>query len=295
VTAADVTTGDLAAVTAWWATGISDIEPGRIRLRGYPIESLIGEVTFVDLVWLLLRGDLPRACEARLLEAALVAAADHGPQAPSIAAARMAATCGVGLNNAVATGVNLLGDVHGGAGQQCMELLDRVASAPTAGEVDAAAADLDAAAAAEVEAHRSAGRHLPGFGHRFHPRDPRRDPLLAMVQRDVDDGLLDGRHLRAALAVERQLASGRDRPVPMNIDGATAVVYGELGFPPELGRGLFVLSRSVGILAHAWEERQHGGRIKGPLPPPLLPDYTGPGPRSLSTEDPTPGHADSAP
>jgi citrate synthase len=274
-----MTSGSVAAVTAWWATGISDIEPGRISVRGYAIESLIGNVSLVDMVWLLLRGDMPREHEARLLEAALVAAVDHGPQAPSIAAARMAATCGVGLNSAVATGVNLLGDVHGGAGQQCMELLARIA----------AEANLDAAAATEVERHRCAGRYLPGFGHRFHPRDPRRDPLLAMVRRSVDDGLIDGRHLRAALAVERQLALRRDRPVPMNIDGATAVVYAELGFPPELGRGLFVLSRSVGILAHAWEERERGGRIKGPLPPPLLPDYTGAGPRTLSTVDTT-GH-----
>ena len=63
-------------------------------------------------LWLLLRGELPDPGQVHLLEAALVAAVDHGPQAPSIAAARMAATCGIGLNSAVATGVNLLGDVH---------------------------------------------------------------------------------------------------------------------------------------------------------------------------------------
>jgi citrate synthase len=44
------------------------------------------------------------------------------------------------------------------------------------------------------------------------------------------------------------------------------VVYGELGFPPPLTRGLFVLSRSVGILAHAWEQTRQGGRNKGPMP-----------------------------
>ncbi|HEU4423625.1 MAG TPA: citryl-CoA lyase [Pilimelia sp.] len=306
-----MTATDLDAVTGWWATGITDIEPGRIALRGYPIESLIGEVSWPEMVWLLLRGDLPAAHEARLLEAALVAAVDHGPQAPSIAAARMAATCGLGLNSAVATGVNLLGDVHGGAGQQCMELLQRLADAAdavdgadgadaTADVTDAAdAADraevadgagaagapLDALAAAEIARYRAAGGYVPGFGHRFHPRDPRRDPLLDLVQAQVDAGLLAGRHLRAALAVEQQLARRRDRPVPMNIDGATAVIYGELGFPPELGRGLFVLSRSVGILAHAWEERERGGRIKGPLPPPLLPRYTGPPRRPVPEPD----------
>ncbi len=61
----------------------------------------------------------------------------------------------------------------------------------------------------------------------------------------------------------------------MNIDGATAIIYGELGFEPSLARGLFILSRSVGILAHAWEQKQQGGRIKGPLPPSLGYTYTG--------------------
>jgi citrate synthase len=256
-----------AEVTAWWSTAISDIEPGVIRLRGYPIEQLIGSASFVDMIWLLLRGDRPNAAQSELLEVALVAAVDHGPQAPSIAAARMAATCGVGLNNAMATGVNLLGDVHGGAGQQCMALLESIVgdgSVPVAEAVSDALADL-----------RRRGERTPGFGHRFHPVDPRRGPLLEAVRARVLAGDVAGRHLEAALELERQLAVGRSRPVPMNIDGATAVVYGELGFAPELGRGLFVLSRSVGILAHVWEQTEAHERIKGPMPPPLLPDYRG--------------------
>lgn len=263
-------------VTSWWSTDVSDIEPGVIRLRGYPIEQLIGAVTLPQMIWLMLRGELPSRSEADLLELALVAAVDHGPQAPSIAAARMAATCGIGLNNAVATGVNLLGDVHGGAGQQCMQLLDEL--------VQRSDVPLDEAVGELLTGLRERGEMMPGFGHRFHPRDPRRDPLLNAVEAAVTAGDLAGRHLAAALEVERQLGAGRSRPVPMNIDGATAVIYAELGFPPGLGRGLFVLSRSVGILAHAWEEQQSGRRIKGPIPPPLLADYDGPAPREVSPD-----------
>ncbi|MFE3824671.1 citryl-CoA lyase [Streptomyces sp. NPDC059092] len=249
-------------VTDWWSTAVSEIQPGEIRLRGYPVEELIGRVTFAEQIWLMLRGELPTPLQGRLLEAALVAAVDHGPQAPSIAAARMAATCGVGLNSAVATGTGLLGDVHGGAGQQCMEVLRRV----TDGED----------ASAVVAEYRGRRAYIPGFGHRFHPRDPRRDPLLALVREAVDAGEIPGRALDAGLALESALAAGRERPVPMNIDGATAIIYAELGFPPQLGRGLFVLSRSVGILAHAWEETENGARIKGPLPRQLLAGYHGP-------------------
>jgi citrate synthase len=228
--------------------------PGVIEMRGRPVQDLIGVLSLTEMIWLLLRGDLPSSRQAALLEAALVAGVDHGPQAPSIAAARMAATCGVGLNNAVATGVNLLGDSHGGAGQQCVELLHDVLAASDVGDV--------------LSAWRARSRYIPGFGHRFHPVDPRRDPLLRLVDEAVRDGVVEGHFAAAARAVEAALD-----PVPMNIDGATAVIYAELGFAAPLARGLFVLSRSIGILAHAWEETQSGRRNKGPIPPSVLPAY----------------------
>jgi citrate synthase len=252
-------------VADWWATGVCRMAPGVVELRGIPVQDLIGSTGLVGMVWLLTRGALPEPREAALLEAALVAAVDHGPQAPSIAIARMAVTCGVGLNNAIASGVNALGDVHGGAGEQCVELLIEIVERESGGQ------DLTGAVAEAIGRYR----YVPGFGHRFHPVDPRRDPLLALVDQAAADGVVAGHHARAARAVETALNTGRAKPVPMNIDGATAVIYAELGFPPPLARGLFVLSRSVGILAHAWEESTQGRRNKGPIPPAILPTYLG--------------------
>lgn len=277
------------AVADWWSTEVSDIEPGVIRFRGYPIQDLIRRASFVETIWTMVRGRMPSPAQAALLEKALVAAVDHGPQAPSIAAARMAATCGVGLHGAMSTGVGLLGDVHGGAGQQCAELLQRLVTA-SGGDEDAdgtaspAAVSLKEAVAAEIAAHRERRAYIPGFGHRFHSHDPRRDPLLEAVQEAVDAGVVAGRHLAAAQELEAQLSVGRARPIPMNIDGATAVIYAELGFTPELARGLFILSRSVGVLAHSWEESRSGRRIKGPMPPPLLPTYAGQAERAWTAE-----------
>lgn len=259
---------DDSAITDWWATSITRMAPGVIEYRDVPIEEVISDYGFIEVVWLMLRSERPSGEQVRLLEAALVAGADHGPQAPSIATARMAATCGVGLNNAVASGVNLLGDVHGGAGQQCMELLSDVLQREAQGDA------IDDVAGATVQAWRSKDRYIPGFGHRFHPVDPRREPLLELVAGAADGGHIPGDHLRAGLAVERAIES-LGKNLPINIDGLTAIIYGELGFPPPLARGLFVLSRSVGILAHAWEETQSGRRNKGPVPPSVLPTYRG--------------------
>ena len=243
-------------VSDWWRTSIIDMEPGRIALRGHPIQDLIGNLSFAEMIWLMVRGDQPNPAQSRLFEAALVSAVDHGPQAPSIAAARMAVTCGLPLNNAIASAVNMLGDIHGGAGEQAVELYHHIDGfgGPIGGALDAWINDR--------------GKIVPGFGHRFHtPVDPRAPRLMALVEEAVKAGACEGHFARIGQAVEKELADRKGRPIPMNIDGATAVIYAELGFAPPLARGLFCLSRSVGILSHAWEQTEQGGRNKGPTPP----------------------------
>lgn len=259
-------------VRDWWRTSIIDMSPGVIRYRGFPIEQLIGRVSLPHMIWLMTRGELPTDGQAFLLDAALMAAVDHGPQAPSIAIARMAATCGVGLNNAMASAVNVLGDVHGGAGEQAVELYESVAARVDRGESleRAVQAGLDDA----IDAH---GKFVSGFGHRFHPVDPRAPRLLELVDQAASSGTVSGRFATIARAVEAELAIRKGgRRIPMNIDGATAVIYAELGFPAPLARGLFCLSRSVGILAHSWEQMQQGGRNKGPIPRQYIWTYEGP-------------------
>jgi citrate synthase len=272
-----------ASARSWWRTEIIDIEPGVIRVRGYPIEQLIGEIDFPAMIWLMLRGELPTRTQAFLFGAVLVSAVDHGPQAPSIATARMAATCGVGLNNAIASGVNALGDVHGGAGSQCMKLLLEIQKA-AAGNPDRETAETSVARALASWQQRN-GKFIPGFGHRFHPVDPRTIRLDALLTRAHQDGDIGGQFLQIGRSVGKHISFGRKAPFPMNIDGITAVALLELGFPPALGRGVFVLSRSVGICAHAWEQMEQGGRIKGPLPPSLGYTYEGKAPRELPRSD----------
>lgn len=264
-------------VRSWWRTAIIDMEPGRICLRGYAIGDLIENANFVETIWLMVRGDLPTAAQARLLERALVASVDHGPQAPSIAVARMAVTCGQALNGAMASAVNLLDDFHGGAGEQAVMLFSDVAERLRGGHgpQEAASAALDV----WQDAH---GKIVPGLGHRFHKDgDPRSPVLLGAVDAARADGVVSGTFADAARAVEAELAVRKGRLIPLNIDGATAVIFAELGFAAPLARGLFCLSRSVGVLSHAWEQTQQGGRNKGPTPPGYRWRYEGPEPRTI--------------
>lgn len=267
----------------WWTTSIIDIHPGEIDVRGYPIQELIGAVTFPQMIWLMVRGELPTSRQARLLEAALVASVDHGPHAPSIAISRMAITCGAELNNAMASAINVLADVHGGAGQLCMEFYQMIRSRAAGG------LDLERAVEAALpEYQEKHGKIVGGFGHRWHPVDPRTAPLLAMVQECADAGEISGEYIAIGRAVEAMLTRMKGKPIPMNIDGSTAVIFSELGFEPQMGRGLFILSRSVGILSHAWEQKQQGGRIKGPMPKNIPFTYTGPKRRSISKSERAP-------
>ncbi|MER9263877.1 citryl-CoA lyase [Mesorhizobium sp. M0410] len=264
----------------WWQTGIIEMRPGVIRLRGYEIQDLIGRVSFPAMIWLMLRGELPGEEQAALLGIALGAAVDHGPQAPSIAIARMAITCGVGINSAMASAVNVLGDVHGGAGEQALSFYGDIAA-----ELDAGMPLADAVSARLNRFLAGENGYVPGLGHRFHPVDPRAPRLIELTRDFAARGIVSGRFADIAEAIEAEVARRKGKKIPLNIDGATAVIYGELGFPPPLTRGLFVLSRSVGILAHAWEQSQESDRNKGPLPREWLWAYSGTPVRSLPEGD----------
>ena len=264
-------------VSDWWQTGIIEMSPGTIRIQGYQIEELIGNLGFVEMIWLMLRSELPGKGQVELLDAALMASVDHGPQAPSIAIARMAASCGVGLNNAIASAVNVLGDVHGGAGEQAIELYASINAAVSHGT------DIKKATEDVLQTFfANGGQFIPGFGHRFHPVDPRAPRLLELVDRAVDAGVVSGRYALIGKTIENTLKEIKGKLIPMNIDGATAVIYAELGFEAPLARGLFCLSRSVGILAHAWEQQGENERNKGPMPKDYLWSYRGKAHRSCN-------------
>ncbi|WP_170476406.1 citryl-CoA lyase [Ruegeria arenilitoris] len=264
-------------VSDWWTTEIIDMAPGQIRIRGHDIQDLIGELSFPKMIWLMTRGEIPTDEQAVLLESALVAAVDHGPQAPSIAAARMAVTCGLGLNGAMASAVNMLDDVHGGAGEQAVEFYGLVDARVQNGQ------ELDSAVRQTIDVWQTERtKFIPGFGHRFHkPVDPRAPRLLELVDSSAKAGVIGGQYADYGRLIEKSLLARSGKPVPMNIDGATAVIYAELGFSGPLARGLFCLSRSVGFVAHSWEQMNQGGRNKGPTPPSYRWAYRGPNPISV--------------
>ncbi len=241
-----------------WRTAIATSDATNIWVRGHSVTSLMREATFTDMIVLLHLGRLPSPGERRLLDAVLIGVVDHGSGAPSCAAARLAASGNrTSISSAVAAGILAIGDDHGGAGSNCMELIAQgLAEAGRAGLTPA-----DAATRA-VEAAVRDKRRLPGLGHRVHTTDPRVKVLFDMARAEGVAG--DGIVFMEALEAE---ARARIKPLPMNIDGALAAILHDLGFTPPAGRFLFIVGRVAGLTAEVAEEydREKPMRIKIPV------------------------------
>ena len=241
--------GQRRVVDGKWRTALTGIEPNKILLRGYPLDELMGRLTFGETIYLLLMGECPSPGIGRLMEAMLVSFIDHGATPPSTLAARNTATAGAPLRSCVAAGVLGFGRYHGGDIESCMGFLD-------AGlELVRKGMSFKDAAKAIVARWEQTGDAIPGFGHRFHTRDPRAARLFQMAL-ELE---IEGSHVQMIRAVEMLLGSRHrnDEPaVPVNIDGAIAAVCGDLGMPPDVANALFIISRVPGIAAQAQEERE---------------------------------------
>lgn len=250
-----------------WRSAITDADAEHIWNRGYDVTDLMRHATYADVLFLLHQARLPTQGERRLLDAMLIACADHGPSSPSALAARVAANGNRrGVEAAVAAGVLAIGDAHGGAGYACMELIAE-------GIATAKAESIPHAEAAEriVARFVAAGERLPGLGHRSHKdADPRATVLFDMARESGVAGA--GTDFTLAL---QAVAGARIRPLPINVDGAFAAVLHDLGFPPPMAKLLFIVGRVGGLTAQVMEEltRERPMRARVPVA------YDGPEPR----------------
>jgi citrate synthase len=231
-----------------WQSSLTEIEPNKILIRGYPLDEMMGRLGFAEAVYLLLMGELPTPAIGRMLNAVLVSSIDHGVTPPSTLAARNVATSGAPLKDCVAAGILAFGPHHGGDIESCMRFLDSGLTHMRGGKTVQQAAEM------MVTECRRIDEVPPGFGHRFHTRDPRAARLFQMaLELEVE-----GEHVRLIRVTERALESHTahfGRPLPVNVDGAIAAISADLGFAYELGNAIFLISRLPGLIAHAHEER----------------------------------------
>lgn len=252
-----------------WLTGITEIQPNSVRVRGYDLAELMGNVSFGALVYLIIRGELPSPAVGRLMDAVLCAGIDHGATPPSALAARTVASTGATLSASVAAGILAINRHHGGAMENCARAL-----ADACSRVEAGASATDAASAV-IDEYKAAGRRIAGFGHRIHTADPRTARLLELARAA---GVFGG-HCAAAEAIEAVFTE-RGKTLPINVDGAIGAILADLDFEPEVMNGLFMIPRAAGLVAHVREEQTRMRPMR--RIDPVAHDYDGPASRSRS-------------
>lgn len=229
------------------STAISASNADQIVVRGYDLcDDLIGSLTLTEHFWLLLTGRRPDKVAVRMLDATLVAIAEHG-LVPSVQASRMTlAAAPEAFQGAVAAGVLGCGSVILGSAELAGRFLTRVVA-------EADQDDLPAAARRGVLDLRAQKRAIPGFGHPLHKGgDPRTRRLLALAE---ELGVA-GRHVAAARAIEATLPDAIGKALILNISGAIPAVLLDTGFPVEALKGVPILARTASLVAHLVEEQR---------------------------------------
>jgi citrate synthase len=234
-----------------WKTSITRVEPNKIVSRGYPQEDLIGNISFPEMAYLLIKGELPSENYSKMFEAVLVSFCDHGVTPPSTQVARLMASTGSSMNGCVSGGILSFGKYHAGALERSMNLLQELVQNGVIGHSGPLKSEhgIRAVAGVVVDEFFNNNEKIPGFGHRYHSEDPRATKLLKLADKYACSGI----HTKLALALQEILYETKG--IKMNIDGANAGILSDMGFDWSLGTGVFMMGRLPGIISHVFEEK----------------------------------------
>jgi len=227
-------------------TAICTSDAHTIVVRGRDLsKELIGKIGFVEHFFLLLTGQLPSAGQAAVLNATLVAIAEHG-LVPSVQAARMTfAAAPDALQGAVASGILGCGSVVLGSSETAGRMYAEIAARMGRGS------GLNEAALAVMQDWRAAGQSIPGYGHPLHKERDERVNALFDVARAAGTDL---GYVAIAEAAERALPDVLGKPLKLNVSGAIPAVLLGAGFPVQALKGVPILARTAGLIAHLFEE-----------------------------------------
>jgi citrate synthase len=224
-------------------SSISTANSEMIVVRGFDLcKDLIGSVSITEHFWLLVTGKRATPAQARVLDACLVAIAEHG-LVPSVQAARMTYAAGPeAMQGAVAAGILGCGSVILGSAEQAGRFLAKINERGGNAE----------AAKALAQEYRAAKTPFPGYGHPLHTdEDPRAGRLVAVAK----EAGVAGPHVAAAYAAETAIREIMGRPLVFNVSGAIPAVLLDAGFPLGGLKGVPILARAASLIAHLVEEQ----------------------------------------
>jgi citrate synthase len=230
-------------------TAIATSDADSITVRGEDLcADLIGKIDFTDYFWLLVLGERPSDIQRQITNACLVSIAEHG-LVPSVQAARMTLAAGPdSWQGAMSAGLLGMGSVVAGSSESAGRYIVEVLEASRA-----SGGDLDAAARKSLEALKAAKQKVLGLGHPQHNEgDPRANVLLKLA----DDLGVTGDHITCLRTIAKHAPEIMNRPLPINVSGAIPALMLDAGWPMEAMKGIPLLARAAGLVAHLYEESQ---------------------------------------
>ena len=230
-------------------TAIATSDADSITIRGHDLCSeLIGKIDFTDYFWLLTLGEKPTELQRDVTNACLVAIAEHG-LVPSVQAARMTLAAGPDAwQGAMSAGLLGMGSVVAGSSEQAGRYIVEVLEASRK-----SGSDIDKAARESLEELKSRKQKVPGLGHPQHSAgDPRANVLLEFA----DKRGVSGDNIACLRAIAKHAPEIMNRPLPINVSGAIPALMLDAGWPMEAMKGVPLLARTAGLVAHLFEESQ---------------------------------------
>ncbi|MGQ9723215.1 MAG: citryl-CoA lyase [Candidatus Jordarchaeum sp.] len=256
----------------YFKTGITDLPPGKILIRGYPLEELMGNISFAEVLYLILKGELPSKEEGKLMEAVLFGIVDHGFLSSASPPARYVVSGNPDPIHGIVSGVLSIGHFTGSpraSGEMLKEAYQIMKSEKLS---------IGETAKRIITKFREKKKRIPGLGHPLYTIDPRAARLRELAERY---GKL-GEYVKLMEAIHDEFVKTRGKEIPINTDGMMAAVMAELGFDPLEMEALGVVSYLPGIIGHTIEELKTGQIVR--IIPPVITQYTGPAERHLPKE-----------
>ena len=222
-----------------------------ITVRGHDLANeILGKLDFVEMISLLVLKRLPSEEEKKMVNLILVTAADHG-LTPSAMSARLTYLgAPEAMQGAVAAGLLGAGSVYLGTTQNAAEMLIGAAKSLASSATEA---DITEVALELVRQHRAKKRPILGVGHPIHVNG---DPRVAVLREQAKANGFYGIHWRVMDAIADVIQREFGRTLPLNAVGAVAAIIADMGFDPLLGRGMMLMGRCAGLIAHVLEERE---------------------------------------
>lgn len=234
-------------VTPLIKTTISDDRGDEPLYEGYPASELINKgYDIPHIIGLLWDKRLISKQEAEIIKRILILSADHGPCVSGALTTIIAACAGIGLSQAVAAGLIMIGPRFGGA-------------VTDAGRWFKYAIDNKMSVDQFLSYMKQNVGPVPGIGHRVKSlRNP--DKRVKELVGYVKSLGISTPHLDFALEVEKITAAKKDNLI-LNVDGTMAAVLVDLGFPVDSLNGFFILARTIGLIGHWTDQKRQGSRL----------------------------------